>query len=233
MFVFDVREFFLHLLWHHHWRVRSGEGKEQKERLAAVLAGGHELRRLLAEGGREVAIHIGRLSAIPKLCVTIHLLACLFTLGLVIKPPAAEQTIKLIEAAVHGMELLFLAEVPFTDQRCSITRLAEIIGNCRHTFSQPGFAVFFHPVWHAIAVLVAGGHKSGASGTAHRSGHITVGEPNPILGDRVDMRRGNVFGSMDAAVRITHIVGDYRYDVGFGGGSPSNAGNAKNHGECG
>jgi hypothetical protein len=38
---------------------------------------------------------------------------------------------------------------------------------------------------------------------------------------------------MEAAVRIAHVIGDYKYDIGFGGGIPSNAGNAKNHGECG
>ncbi len=64
----------------------------------------------------------------------------------------------------------------------------------------------------AVAVVVAAGEQAGPGGRAQRGG-VEVGEPEAVVGQAVDRRRGHV-GSVTAQLGESHVVEHDEQDVG-------------------
>ena len=76
----------------------------------------------------------------------------------------------------------------------------------------------------AEALLVPAGDKPGAGGTADRIGNVAVGATDAGGGEAVEVRRGDVAGTLKADVAVAEIVRDDDENVGatlggMGGGT--------------
>ena len=69
----------------------------------------------------------------------------------------------------------------------------------------------------AEPLLVAAGHQAGPGGAAIRPADVAAGAADAVLGQRIEVRRGNVLAAVDADVGIAHVVADDDQDVGPGG----------------
>ena len=169
----------------------------------------------MAEFVRQVVASLRRFAATEYLRTRLRPLALALVRTHVVAPPAAQEAVELVKPPLHRVLGIGRAEVPFPDEGGAIAGMAQVAGHGRDLRVHPA-TTFLDPVRHAVARLVPTGHQGGAGRTAHRPGHIAVGEAHTGGGQRVEMRRRDVLASMHPAIRIPHVVGHDEHDIGAG-----------------
>ena len=129
---------------------------------------------------------------------------------------AATEAVEMVVAAFQGAELGKNAEVPLSDESCTVASLAKQRWQGRMFRRQADFGItrqrLFQP--YSQAVLVAAGDQSCARGGTNRRVGIGFEEAHARRGDAVDIRRMEIRPSVTGDVGVAQIVGQDEDDVG-------------------
>ena len=101
--------------------------------------------------------------------------------------------------------------MPFAKQRRPVTSSLQTIGHCGFTERQAEITMGWRQIkveLMAEPLRIATRHQSCPGGTTVRAADIGVGEADSTFGQCVDVWRGDVLASVDANIRVAHVVGD-------------------------
>ena len=130
--------------------------------------------------------------------------------------PASEESEERAESSSLRVTGLVFSEMPFAHVPSLVSRFLEVSRNGWNIRIEAGFSGG-NPVLHPVTVMVATGHEGCARGATDGAGDVAVGESGAAVCQCVEVRRWNVGATLNAAVGVSHIVGDDVDDVGTGG----------------
>ena len=125
---------------------------------------------------------------------------------------AAKESEKFIEAPILGMHACVRAEMPFADNASGVSRLLESLRESffrdRHASAAAAWVEFM-----TEAILVSPSEQTGPRGRTIRARDIAVGETRARCYQSIEMRRGNVFATMEANIGIAHVIANDEQNV--------------------
>ena len=134
--------------------------------------------------------------------------------GRVEERSVGHRAVELVEPAGGGDELLAAAQVPFAYAGGGVPERLHAVGD-RLLVHREAEVVFPFPP-SAVELVpeaggVAAGQQPGPARAAVRRGDVPAGEPHAVLGDRVDVRRRDLFVPLEAEFAVADVVGE-EYD---------------------
>ncbi len=200
-------------------------GDIEKEGLfapAAVLA--DEAGGALVDEVGEVTLHLHGLESVPQGVGAVEV-------GVAVKVGVAEQLAEVfVKAAVEGVVLVLVAEVPFAEGAGGVAGGLEALcdgglagGQAEAVNVGLGhpFSADFAPLLDLVAegeldagaLLPAPGHETDAGGGADGGVGVEVGELHALGGEAVYVRGADVFGAGAAEVAVAHVIHEDEDDV--------------------
>jgi hypothetical protein len=130
---------------------------------------------------------------------------------------AAEEAVELVEAPAQRMKFLVRAKVPLADHAGAVAGGLELLRQRR--LGQWQAKLFLRHLARielmAEASLVTARQQPRARRAAIWPADVAAGETHAVLGERIQMRRGDVLAAVRAHVAPAVVVGDDEQDVGL------------------
>ena len=166
--------------------------------------------------------------------------------GINIARTAAQVAEELVEPPLQRVVLLAGAKVPLPHQTRRVAGLPHHVAECRLILWQPEVRVHIalvvrrRVVLVAEAVLIAARVEAGPHRTADCRRGVTVGQPDTVRRQLVDVRRRDDRRSVGADIAVAQVVGEDDDDVGrrgrflhrVAGGSATGYGKGQREGRC-
>ena len=126
-----------------------------------------------------------------------------------------QQAVELIKAMCIGlMRLRMVAQVPFADQSRAITSALQQVCDSRRICRQTACVTSRDgPVGQSVTDCVTAGKQAGARWAAHIAAGVKIRQADALTGKTVKVRRLDQFGSVDANIAITQVIGQDQDDV--------------------
>src|SRR5262245_23848336 len=155
---------------------------------------------------------------------------------------AAQEAVKLVEAALQGMIFYGVAKMPFAHERGFVagrvhavgeSGFAEwqsedlLVGRGRLVLPSPprllavlAFLLLLLFLRAGIEfvpepLLISAGQEPGSGGRAVGTGDITAGAAHARVGQGVQVRRGNLPTALHAEITVSHVVADDDDNIGL------------------
>jgi hypothetical protein len=131
-----------------------------------------------------------------------------------IRVPSGQEPEELVEPPPHRVEPLLHSQMPFPERGGAIACCFQPIGDCRFAEGKSDLSLArFEIELVPKPLLIAARQEASTRRAAVRTADIGIRESDTLAGQPIDVRSGNITGSVHADVRVAHVIGHDQEDV--------------------
>ena len=124
---------------------------------------------------------------------------------------------ELVKPTAMRMKLRMSTQMPFADQSSRVSRVMQMLSQRDLAARQTCIRIFVVMAdrieFVSEASLVTPGHDPRTRRAAVRSRDVPAGEPDAVLRDGIDMRRGDFRTPLTPEFSVTQVIGKQQHDV--------------------